>query len=216
VHGAHKEISKNQFSSAMSSAVQDVNPIPDDELQLVRRAQSGDKNAFASLIQPYIRKAYHVALKITRNREDAEDASQQSLLNAYAHIHQFRGQSRFSSWLMRIAMNEALIKVRKRRSEDHYLSYENGSGDEPSPVQMLSAGDAYHPEKLYSKAEDHRALREAIDGLGSGARVVVWLLGMQEWQAKEAASMLKLSQSAVKTRFSRARQQLRECLAERM
>jgi RNA polymerase sigma-70 factor (ECF subfamily) len=202
VHGAHKEISKNEFSSAMSSAVQDVNPIPDDELQLVRRAQSGDKNAFASLIQPYIRKAYHVALKITRNREDAEDASQQSLLNAYAHIHQFRGQSRFSSWLMRIAMNEALIKVRKRRSEDHYLSYENGSGDEPSPVQMLSAGDAYH--------------REAIDGLGSGARVVVWLLGMQEWQAKEAASMLKLSQSAVKTRFSRARQQLRECLAERM
>ena len=216
MQGTHREVSKNQFTSELSPALQDVNPVPDDELHLVRRAQSGDKNAFASLIQPYVRKAYHVALKITRNREDAEDASQQSLLNAYAHIHQFRGQSRFSSWLMRIAMNEALIKVRKRRSEDHYLSYENGSGDEPSPVQMLSAGDAYHPEKLYSKAEDHRALREAIDGLGSGARVVVWLLGMQEWQAKEAASMLKLSQSAVKTRFSRARQQLRECLAERM
>jgi RNA polymerase sigma-70 factor (ECF subfamily) len=188
----------------------------DDELHLVKRAQSGDKSAFGSLIQPYIRKAYHVALKITRNREDAEDASQQSLLNAYAHIHQFRGQSRFSSWLMRIAMNEALIKVRKRRSEDHYLTYENSNGDEPSPVQMLSAGDAYHPEKLYSKAEDHRALREAINGLGSGSRVVVWLLGMQEWQAKEAATVLKLSQSAVKTRFSRARQQLRECLAERV
>jgi RNA polymerase sigma-70 factor (ECF subfamily) len=216
VQGAQKETSKNQFPSAVSSALRDVNSIPDDELQLVRRAQSGDKNAFATLIQPYVRKAYHVALKITRNREDAEDASQQGLLNAYAHIHQFRGQSRFSSWLMRIAMNEALIKVRKRRSEDHYLSYDNGSGDEPSPVQMLSAGDAYHPEKLYSTAEDHRALREAIDGLGSGARVVVWLLGMQEWQAKEAASVLKLSQSAVKTRFSRARQQLRECLAERM
>ncbi|HXN20664.1 MAG TPA: sigma-70 family RNA polymerase sigma factor [Candidatus Binatus sp.] len=213
MHGNTKEVSKTQSQSKWEAA---NSPYLDDELHLVKRAQSGDKSAFGSLIQPYIRKAYHVALKITRNREDAEDASQQSLLNAYAHIHQFRGQSRFSSWLMRIAMNEALIKVRKRRSEDHYLTYENSNGDEPSPVQMLSAGDAYHPEKLYSKAEDQRALREAINGLGSGSRVVVWLLGMQEWQAKEAATVLKLSQSAVKTRFSRARQQLRECLAERV
>jgi RNA polymerase sigma-70 factor (ECF subfamily) len=174
-----------------------------EELELVKRAQAGDDDAFADLIQPYIRKAYHVALKITRNREDAEDASQQSLLNAYAHLHQFRGQSRFSSWLTRIAMNEALIKVRKRRSEDHYLSYENNTGEELNPVETLSAGDAYHPEILYSKRENHRALHQAIEGL-------------QEWQAKEAATTLKLSQSAVKTRFSRARQQLRECLAERM
>jgi RNA polymerase sigma-70 factor (ECF subfamily) len=188
-----------------------------DELELVRRAQAGDDAAFTNLIRPYIRKAYHVALKITRNREDAEDASQQSLLNAYAHLHQFRGQSRFSSWLTRIAMNEALIKVRKRRSEDHYLSYENNNtGEEMNSVETLSASDAYHPEVLYSKREDQRALREAINGLGSTSRVVVWLLGLQEWQAKEAASTLKLSQSAVKTRFSRARQQLRECLAERM
>jgi RNA polymerase sigma-70 factor (ECF subfamily) len=187
-----------------------------EELELVKRAQAGDDAAFANLIQPYIRKAYHVALKITRNREDAEDASQQSLLNAYAHIHQFRGQSRFSSWLTRIAMNEALMKVRKRRSEDHVLSYENSSGEDLNPVETLSAGDASHPEILYSKNENHRALHDAIDGLGSTSRVVVWLLGLHEWQAKEAATTLKLSQSAVKTRFSRARQQLRECLAERM
>ena len=95
MQGTHREISKNQFSSTISSALDDINPVPDDELNLVRRAQSGDKNAFASLIQPYVRKAYHVALKITRNREDAEDASQQSLLNAYAHIHQFRSISLF-------------------------------------------------------------------------------------------------------------------------
>ena len=203
--------------TAYSPVTGDVNQTSyADELHLVKQAQSGDKNAFASLIQPYIRKAYHVALKITRNREDAEDASQQSLLNAYAHLHQFRGQSRFSSWLTRIAMNEALIKVRKRRSEDHYLSYENHSGDEMNPVETLSAGDAYHPETLYSKRENQRALHQAIDSLGSTSRVVVWLLGLQEWQAKEAATTLNLSQSAVKTRFSRARQQLRECLAERM
>src|SRR5271155_2810338 len=138
----------SQTTQPLPNVPQTEPPKCGDELELVRRAQAGDDTAFASLIQPYIRKAYHVALKITRNREDAEDASQQSLLNAYAHIHQFRGQSRFLSWLTRIAMNEALIKVRKRRSEDHYLSYENNMGEEPSPVQLLSAGDAYHPEKL--------------------------------------------------------------------
>ncbi len=200
----------------LPNAPQTEPPNCGDELELVRRAQAGDDTAFASLIQPYVRKAYHVALKITRNREDAEDASQQSLLNAYAHIHQFRGQSRFSSWLTRIAMNEALIKVRKRRSEDHYLSYENNTGQELNVVETLSAGDASHPEILYSKRENNRALHQAIESLGNTSRVVVRLLGLQEWQAKEAAATLKLSQSAVKTRFSRARQQLRECLAERM
>jgi RNA polymerase sigma-70 factor (ECF subfamily) len=207
-------------SQTMSQTIQPLPNVPQtevpscvDELELVKRAQAGDDTAFASLIQPYIRKAYHVALKITRNREDAEDASQQSLLNAYA---QFRGQSRFSSWLTRIAMNEALIKVRKRRSEDHYLSYENNTGQELNVVETLSAGDASHPEILYSKRENNRALHQAIESLGNTSRVVVRLLGLQEWQAKEAAATLKLSQSAVKTRFSRARQQLRECLAERM
>jgi RNA polymerase sigma-70 factor, ECF subfamily len=206
----------SQTIQALPSVPQTEPPNSIDELELVKRAQAGDDTAFGSLIQPYIRKAYHVALKITRNREDAEDASQQSLLNAYAHIHQFRGQSRFSSWLTRIAMNEALIKVRKRRSEDHYLSYENNAGQELNVVETLSAGDASHPEILYSKRENNRALHQAIESLGNTSRVVVRLLGLQEWQAKEAAATLKLSQSAVKTRFSRARQQLRECLAERM
>lgn len=187
-----------------------------DELRLVKQAQGGDDTAFARLLAPYMRKAYHMALKITRNREDAEDASQQCFLNAYSHIAQFNGESRFSSWLLRIAINEALIRVRKRRSEDHHLSYESNITEEPSQLELLRASDTSHPEILYSKSENQRVLREAIDGLGSASRVVVWLLGLQERQTKEAADILKLSQSAVKTRFSRARQQLRECLAERI
>lgn len=189
---------------------------PAEEMKLVRQAQNGDDRAFARLLAPYMRKAYHMALKITRNREDAEDAAQQCFLNAYSHIGQFNGQSRFSSWLLRIAINEALIRVRKRRSEDHHLSYEGNVTEEPSQLEMLRASDTSHPEFLYSKSENQRVLREAIDGLGSTSRVVVWLLGLQERQTKEAANILKLSQSAVKTRFSRARQQLRECLAERI
>ena len=188
-----------------------------DESLLVLQAQSGDSAAFSKLIGPYMRKAYHVALKITGNREDAEDAAQQTLLKAYAHIDQFHGDARFSSWLIRIAINEARMKVRKRRSEDCYLSYDVSTpGGGPSNIETLSAGESSHPEVLYSKCETQRVLREAIDGLRSSSRVVVWLLGLQERQTKEAAKILNLSESAVKTRFLRARQQLRECLTERV
>jgi len=202
-------------SSEVPEAAADQSSI--DEALLVLQAQSGDSAAFSKLIRPYMRKAYHVALKITGNREDAEDAAQQTLLKAYAHIDQFHGDARFSSWLIRIAINEARMKVRKRRSEDCYLSYDVSTpGRNPSTVEMLCAGESSHPEVLYSKSETQRVLREAIDGLRSSSRVVVWLLGLQERQTKEAAKILNLSESAVKTRFLRARQQLRECLTERM
>lgn len=188
----------------------------DDELALVTQARAGDNAAFSKLVRPYMRKAYHVALKITGNREDAEDAAQQTLLKAYAHIDQFHGDARFSSWLIRIAINEARMKVRKRRSEDFYLSYDVAPERGISPLEMLCAGESSHPEALYSRRETQRVLREAIDELRSSSRVVVWLLGLQERQTKEAAKILNLSESAVKTRFLRARQQLRECLADRM
>lgn len=188
----------------------------EDEMQLVSQARTGDNTAFSKLVRPYMRKAYHVALKITGNREDAEDAAQQTLLKAYAHIDQFHGDARFSSWLIRIAINEARMKVRKRRSEDFYLSYDIAPERGISPLDMLCAGESSHPEALYSRRETQRVLREAIDGLRSSSRVVVWLLGLQERQTKEAAKILNLSESAVKTRFLRARQQLRECLADRM
>ncbi len=188
----------------------------EDEVVLVSRARAGDNAAFSRLVRPYMRKAYHVALKITGNREDAEDAAQQTLLKAYAHIDQFHGDARFSSWLIRIAINEARMKVRKRRSEDFYLSYDVAPDRGVSPLDMLCAEESSHPEALYSRRETQRVLRDAIDGLRSSSRVVVWLLGLQERQTKEAAKILNLSESAVKTRFLRARQQLRECLADRM
>jgi RNA polymerase sigma-70 factor (ECF subfamily) len=187
-----------------------------EETSLVRRAQAGDQMAFARLVQPYMRLGYHVALRITGNREDAEDASQQGLLKAFMRLDQFNGESLFSTWLTRIAINEALMKVRKRRSEDCHLLHETNSDQETSPVDMLHAGEDVHPESLYVKWEKQRLLREAIDGLGGTSRAVVWMLGMQERKTKETARMLNLSVSAVKSRFLRARQQLKESLANRI
>ncbi len=187
-----------------------------EALDLVKQAQAGDEMAFARLVQPLMRKTFHVALKITRNREDAEDASQQTLLKAFANIRQFQGASQFSTWLFRIAMNEALMVMRKRRSEDSHLTYDSDSGERPSGIERICAGDTVQPEVLYSKREHHEALREAIGGLRETLRVVVWMLGIEEHKSKDAAKILNLSQSAVKIRFSRARQELRECLAGRM
>jgi RNA polymerase sigma-70 factor (ECF subfamily) len=187
-------------------------PLNDTPL-LVKQAQAGDEAAFTRLVQPHMRKAYHVALRITRNREDAEDASQQTFLKAFANISQFNGTSQFSTWLIRIAMNEALMIIRKRRSDDSHLSYD---ADLSGTIERVVATDAFQPEVLYAKRENQRVLREAIAGLRGTLQVVVSLLGLEEHQSKEAAKILNLSQSAVKTRFLRARQELRECLADRM
>jgi RNA polymerase sigma-70 factor (ECF subfamily) len=199
----------------------DTSPAPDQDLNvdtsvLVTRAQAGDELAFARLVQPHMRKIYHVALRITRNREDAEDASQQTLLKAFANVRQFQGASQFSTWLTRIAMNEALMTIRKRRSEDSHLCYDANPTGESTFLQDLCAGDSAQPEVLYTKSENRRVLREAIGGLRGTLRVVVCLLGLEEHQSKDAAKILNLSQSAVKTRFLRARQELRECLGERI
>jgi RNA polymerase sigma-70 factor, ECF subfamily len=187
-----------------------------EEARLVKRSQRGDQAAFTELVEPHMRKMYYVALRITGNREDAEDAAQQTLLNAYLHIGQFRCQSAFSTWLTHIAMNEALGKMRKRRTEEAHVRYDNGNADEPTLVEEIRAGDASHPEALYSEGARCRLLNEAIGTLRNSSKAIVWLLGIQERPAKEAARILKLSESAVKARFWRARNQLRECLADRI
>jgi RNA polymerase sigma-70 factor (ECF subfamily) len=185
-----------------------------DEAILVKRAQSGDRMAFSLLLRPYIRLSYHVALRITGNREDAEDASQQSLLKAYTRINQFQGESQFSTWLTRIAINEALMKLRKRRSEKAWMTPMPDSESEINPIEMLPASDDLHPEALYMKWERARIVRKSIEGLRGVSRAVVWMLEMQERKIKETAELLDLSESAVKSRIMRARQQLRETLAD--
>jgi len=189
---------------------------PSDALRLVKEAQAGDADAFASLVQPYLRKAYYVALKITRNREDAEDVSQQAFLKALAKIGQFQGVSQFSTWLTRIVMNEALMLIRKRRSEDSHLAYDVDLTDSSTLAQAIRAENNLRPEVLYEKEEEERLLLEAIGNLRGTLRVAVCLLGLEEQKSKDAARILNLSQAAVKTRFLRARQELRECLAGRI
>jgi RNA polymerase sigma-70 factor (ECF subfamily) len=184
-----------------------------DASELVPRAQAGEHGAFTQLIEPHMGKVYHGAFRITRNREDAEDACQQALLKAYSHIDQFQGDARFSTWLTRIAINEALMVVRKRKLDEKRKQSDTNSEDGMSLIEAIPAADRYHPDFLYERNEKQRALREAIGSLGENSRDVVHLVGLQERKTKEAARILNVSRSAVKNRFSRARQLLRESLA---
>jgi RNA polymerase sigma-70 factor, ECF subfamily len=190
-------------------------PVFAEESILVDQVRNGNREAFGRLVRPQIPKAYRMALRITGNKEDAEDAIQQALLKAYAHIDQFHSQSRFSTWLLRITINEALGKLRRQRAENKHLSH-GASEEGADPVDMIRASDDARPEVLYAKQEKQRLLREAIAGLRGPSRAVVWLLGLEERQTRETARILNLSEAAVKARFLRARRKLRECLAERM
>jgi len=195
------------------AGISQENELMMEESRLVRRAQAGDRMAFALLLRPYIRLSYHVALRITGNQEDAEDASQQTLLKAFTRIKQFNGDSQFSTWLTRIAINEALMKLRKRRSEEAHLLHPSGTEQDSDPLDAVPASDDVQPEKMYLKRESQLMVRELIRELPHMSQAVVWLLGIQERKIKEAAEILDLSESAVKSRFMRARQQLRQTLA---
>lgn len=207
-----------QSSLASESFTPVIKPFDDAkyrrEAELVTQTRAGNEDAFADLVKPYMPKIYRVALRIAGNREDAEDISQQALLKVYMHIGQFHGDSRFSTWVTRIAINEGLMKVRKRRNEETHYCDEVVREEGTSAIEKLRAGESYHPDNIFWKRERKRALRKAINGLRSTSRTVVWMLGLEEKRSKEVAHRLNISEAAVKAQFMRARSRLRESLSD--
>ncbi len=183
-----------------------------NETELVTQARAGDVEAFTTLLRQYDRYVYRVAFHITENREDAEDVMQEAFYKAFAHMDQFQGNSLFYTWLVRITVNEALMKVRRRGSEK-VLSL-----DEPMdlgentwvPREIEDWND--NPEQRYAKAELENIISEAISRLPQPYRVVYLLRDVESLSTEEAAELLGLSVAAVKTRVRRARLMMREQL----
>ena len=178
---------------------------------LVARAQSGDPSAFEELISRYERKVFRLAKNITNNQQDAEDVLQETFLKAYSHLDGFQGNSKFYTWLVRIAVNEALMKLRKRKS-DKTVSMDDGvdTGEE-TMVREIAVWDD-DPEQRYSHEEIKTILDEAVESLRPAFRTVFVLRDIEELSTEETAQMLDLSIPAVKSRLLRARLQLREKL----
>lgn len=182
-----------------------------DEAALVAQAKAGDAAAFSELVQHYDRRVFRMAKQITQNDDDAADVLQESFLKAYTHLDEFQGNSKFYTWLVRIAVNEALMKLRKRRSDRTTPLDEPIDTGEDEVVREIAVWDE-NPEQSYSREELGQILDEAINSLKPDYRTVFVLRDIEEMSIEETAKALNLSISAVKSRLLRARLQLREKL----
>jgi len=183
-----------------------------EELMLVQAAKGGDVAAFEELVKRYDRNVFRIAQHITQNREDAEDVVQDAFLKAYQNLGQFQGQSKFYTWLVRIAVNEALMRLRRRRPE-RMVSLDEDVKTEDDSVPREVADWAPNPEQLYNQSELKDILTRTIQGLPPSFRTVFVLRDVEGLSTEEAAEALDLSVPAVKSRLLRARLQLRERLS---
>jgi RNA polymerase sigma-70 factor (ECF subfamily) len=182
----------------------------DDEPLLVAAAKSGDASAFEELVNRYERKIFRLTMNITRNREDAEDAMQDAFMKAYAHLNGFQEDSRFYTWLVRIAANEALMRLRKRRPNQFSLDEPIESDDDLMPREIEDWGPS--PEQRYAQSEMQEILNKVIDQLEPDFRVVFVLRDIEEFSTEETADAVGISVPAVKSRLLRARLKLRQKL----
>ncbi len=183
----------------------------EDESPILALARQGDAKAFSELMRKYEGKIFRLAQHITQNREDAEDVLQETFLKAYEHLDQFQGNSKFYTWVVRIAVNQALMKLRKRKT-DRSVSIDEGiDTGEDVVVREIAAWDE-DPEQKYSREELGEILDSAVQSLAPPYRTVFILRDIDELSTEETAEALELSVPAVKSRLLRARLQLREKL----
>lgn len=157
-------------------------------------------------------RAFRLAFRITRNQEDAEDAQQEALLKAHRNLDQFQGRARFTTWISRIAINEALMCLRKRRSVIHVPLEDALPEDEATPVNFELHSNIQDPETAYSQKELRTMLTHAIAELRPLHREVFLLRAVECLSVVETAKALQVSVSTVKTRMRRARRELKEIL----
>lgn len=189
-------------------------PTPEKpESVLVTEAKAGDNEAFEELVNRYEGKIYRLALRVTGNAEDAEDVLQETFLKAFEHLPDFRQDSRFYTWLVRIAVNEGLMKLRKRRSDR--AEPMGDAVDEDGQVMPREFRDwKPDPEQLLGREEIQSILLGAARKLPPSLRTVFMLRDVEELSTEETAEALNLTPGAVKARLFRARFQLREELSK--
>jgi len=185
--------------------------VTQEEAALVAGAKIGDAAAFELLVQRHERKIFSLAQRMTRNREDAEDVVQQSFQKAFVHLKNFEGESLFSTWLTRIAINEALMLLRRRRGSREVPIAESNTEDETAlPLDIPDAGP--NPEDSCLQREQERILSAAVNELTPGMRKAIELRELGELSTGETAQIMGLSVGAVKARVFHGRRKLRETL----
>lgn len=174
--------------------------------------QQGDRGEFARLVEQYSPMIYRLGSKMLDNPQDVEDMLQETFIKAYRYLGDFDGRSSLSTWLYRIATNEALMALRRKRPDT--ISFDEPQADKTEPQEPLQIVDwCCMPEQELMSAEGRAYLDKAVEGLPTSLRVVFLLRDIEGLSTRETAEVLNLSEMAVKTRLSRARLQLRETLS---
>jgi len=183
----------------------------DEEVALVLAAKRGDGQAFGILVERYQRRTLAIARRITRIREDAEDIVQQSFQKAFVHLQTFEGKSSFATWLTRIAINEALMWLRRGRGL-HEVSIDDSSGNEETALRLDMPDSRVGPETAFFQDERSRILSAAMDRLPTKTRAAIELRELGELSTQEAARVMGISVAAVKARVFHGRKKLRQVL----
>ena len=188
---------------------------PTAERMLVVAAKNGDEQAFEDLFKRYQQRIFVLAFRFTRVREDADDVVQETFQKAFIHFHKFEGKSSFSTWVTRIAINQALMLLRRRRALSEVPIEDSSNHDETS--QGLELVDASpDPEATCLQQEEARILSAAIEQLRPGIQRTIQLRHLRELSAQETARQLGLSVAAVKARMFHARRKLAKTLRRQM
>jgi RNA polymerase sigma-70 factor, ECF subfamily len=184
-----------------------------EEYAFLAAAKRGDSAAFEFLCKQSAKMVFRVARRLMRNNEDAEDVLQESFQQAFIHLHGFNGGSRFSTWLSRIAINAALMKLRKKQ---HLwdVSLNESKEDEQSSNRLDVEDQGLNPEQLYAQTERQQILAEAMNELTPGTRKVIQLRELDQRSSEETARIMGMSVSAVKTRVFHGRRELRKRLTQ--
>ena len=180
----------------------------DSDGALVAATRRGDTQAFEELVLRHRQKVLAVAQRITNNREDAEDVAQESFHKAFLHLDAFQEKSRFSTWLTRIAMNEAFMLLRRRRGVVEVLP--ENPDDSVNSSSEAFVDQSPNPEEFCSQRERRQLLTDAINRLGPTIRTAIWLRDIEERSIRETAQILGTSITAVKARIFQGRRKLRD------
>jgi RNA polymerase sigma-70 factor, ECF subfamily len=210
------DISESPIINSLMSPINEDTVMEDgptelSEAALVSMAKLGDRDAFVALSKPYADRILRTIYHITRNWHDAEDALQDAMLRAFAHLNNFQEKSSFSTWVTRIAINSALMMLRKKRvCQEVPFEGIDGSGDNYEPREAKSPAE--DPETRLARKEREELLNAAILQLPQVLREVVELRQSKGYSTKEIARALRITVPAVKSRLSRARATLRAAL----
>ena len=190
-------------------------PNPEFDAECIRRIQAGEKHLFHELIRPCEKPVYFLLLSLLRNETEAEDAAQETAIKVYRNLHLFRGESQFRTWVLSIARNEGLARLRKteRRREDSLDAMTENSGDF-TPAVLTSWREV--PAEELERQEVRTLIRQAIDGLPEIYRNVMLLRDIEEMDVRETATALEIGEAAVKVRLHRARAMMQRALAPRL